>query len=99
MIHLTFPFPLVDDIWPHYEREEGAEEPDWVQAEREQFGQHRDKDGDGKLDKTEISHWILPQDYDHAEAEARHLIYEADTNKVHTHTHREREELCFWDRN
>lgn len=24
--------------------------------------------------------WIVPQDYDHADAEARHLIYEADKN-------------------
>ena len=25
---------------------------------------------------------MIPQDYDHIEAEAAHLIYEADTNKV-----------------
>lgn len=24
--------------------------------------------------------WIIPEDFDHAEAEARHLIYEADTD-------------------
>lgn len=40
----------------------------------------RDKDGDGYLDRDEVSEWIHPKDFDHAEAEARHLIYEADSN-------------------
>lgn len=79
---MSCPLTRPDDIWPHYEREEGAEDPDWVKTEREQFGQHRDRDGNGKLDKEELAHWILPQDYDHAEAEARHLLYEADMDKV-----------------
>ena len=70
------------DIWPQYEREEGEEEPDWVKTEREQFNKHRDKDNDGALSKEEISDWISPPDFDHAHAEAKHLIYEADTNKV-----------------
>ena len=42
-----------------------------------------DKNNDGSLDKEEISNWISPPDYDHAHAEAKHLIYEADTNKVY----------------
>ena len=71
-----------DDIWPQFEHEDGAEEPEWVKTEREHFSKHRDKDGDGSLDKDEISNWISPPDYDHAHAEAKHLIYEADTNKV-----------------
>lgn len=29
-----------------------APEPDWVKQEREMFGQYRDKDGDGKLNKV-----------------------------------------------
>uniref|UniRef100_O43852-5 Isoform 5 of Calumenin n=1 Tax=Homo sapiens TaxID=9606 RepID=O43852-5 len=32
-------------------------------------------------DKEETKDWILPSDYDHAEAEARHLVYESDQNK------------------
>lgn len=27
-----------------------------------------------------MKHWIIPEDFDHAEAEARHLIYEADSD-------------------
>ncbi|RXM28838.1 Reticulocalbin-1 [Acipenser ruthenus] len=56
-------------------------EPDWVKTEREQFADFRDTNKDGKMDKEEIRHWILPQDYDHAQAEARHLVYESDLNK------------------
>ena len=55
--------------------------PEWVQREREQFHTYRDKNGDGYLDREEIREWIVPANYDHADAEAKHLIYEADTNK------------------
>jgi len=34
------------------------------------------------LSQEELGKWIIPQDYDPIEAEAAHLIYEADTNKV-----------------
>lgn len=30
------------------------------------------------MDTEEVKEWIIPTDFDHAEAEARHLIYEAD---------------------
>lgn len=56
-------------------------EPAWVAQEREQFGLYRDRNKDGKMDQAEIGEWILPTEYDHAEAEAKHLMYEADTNK------------------
>lgn len=65
-----------------FSHEDGGPEPDWVSSEREQFSDFRDLNKDGKLDKDEIRHWILPQDYDHAQAEARHLVYESDKNKV-----------------
>ena len=55
----------------------------WVKTEWEHFSKHRDKNSDGSLDKEEISNWISPPDYDHAHAEEKHLIYEADTNKVY----------------
>ena len=71
----------VNDLWPAYEREKNAQEPDWLISEREQFHTHRDKDGDKRLNKEELGDWILPKDFDHAEAEAKHLIYEADENK------------------
>uniref|UniRef100_G1TB98 Reticulocalbin-3 n=1 Tax=Oryctolagus cuniculus TaxID=9986 RepID=G1TB98_RABIT len=68
----------IADMFSH---EENGPEPDWVLSEREQFDEFRDLNKDGKLDKDEIRHWILPQDYDHAQAEARHLVYESDKNK------------------
>lgn len=53
-----------------------------MKTEREQFTEFRDKNKDGKMDKEETRDWILPMDYDHAEAEAKHLVYESDTDKV-----------------
>ncbi|XP_014452105.2 reticulocalbin-3 isoform X1 [Alligator mississippiensis] len=64
-----------------YSSEAGEPEPDWVRTERQQFLDFRDMDRDGRLDPAEIGHWILPQDYDHAEVEAKHLIYESDKDK------------------
>jgi Ca2+-binding EF-hand superfamily protein len=59
----------------------GETEPDWVSQERDQFKDIRDKDKNGYLDEAEIKAWIMPPDYDHSEAEADHLIYEADNDK------------------
>jgi len=63
-----------------YKGEEGEEEPDWVKNEKDQFTIYRDKNEDGFMDEEEIKNWILPEDFDHADAEARHLIYEADSD-------------------
>ncbi|KAJ8413009.1 hypothetical protein AAFF_G00105910 [Aldrovandia affinis] len=68
----------IEDMFTH---EEGVPEPDWVKTERDQFSDFRDTNKDGKMDKEEIRRWILPQDYDHALAEARHLMYESDLDK------------------
>ncbi|TKS70039.1 Reticulocalbin-1 Precursor [Collichthys lucidus] len=68
----------IADMFAH---EDGGPEPDWVKTEREQFSDFRDLNKDGKMDMDEIRHWIMPQDYDHAQAEARHLVYESDQDK------------------
>lgn len=60
--------------------EDGEEEPEWVKNERETFATFRDKDHDGYMNNDEVRDWIIPPDFDHSEAEARHLIYEADTD-------------------
>lgn len=60
--------------------EEDGEEPQWVRNERETFTEYRDKDGDGFMNYEEVKNWVIPPDFDHAEAEARHLINEADTD-------------------
>ena len=34
------------------------------------------------MNKQELREWILPENYDHAKAEAAHLIYESDVDSV-----------------
>ncbi|XP_036373722.1 calumenin [Megalops cyprinoides] len=72
---------LEEYIGDMYNQGGDPEEPEWVKTEREQFLEFRDKNKDGKMDKEETRDWILPSDYDHAEAEARHLVYESDSDK------------------
>ena len=70
------------DLWPAYQGGGGEEEPDWVEREKRHFKEQRDKDKDGRLNREELGQWIMPDGYDHIEAEAKHLIYEADVDKV-----------------
>lgn len=72
---------LKEYIGDMYTSEDGEKEPEWVATERQQFSEFRDKNNDGKMDKEETMDWILPSDYDHAEAEARHLLHESDANQ------------------
>lgn len=72
---------LQEYIGDMYASEDGEEDPEWVATERQQFSEFRDKNNDGKMDKEETLDWILPSDYDHAEAEAKHLLHESDTNQ------------------
>jgi len=65
----------------HPEAGTGDEIPEWVTNEKEQFKEYRDKDKDGKLNLEEVKDWIIPPDYDHTDAETKHLIFEADANK------------------
>lgn len=60
-------------------------EPSWVAQERAQFSKYRDRDGDGKMSREEVRDWILPPDFDHTDAEAKHLVHEADTDNVRNH--------------
>ena len=60
--------------------DEGVEEPEWIISERETFAKFRDADGDGFLNREEVRAWIVPNDFDHAESEAKHLVYEADND-------------------
>lgn len=67
-----------------YTPETGEPEPSWVTSERQQFLEHRDINKDGKMDRQEIGHWILPTDYDHAEVESKHLLVQSDKDLVRT---------------
>ncbi|XP_039294645.1 calumenin isoform X1 [Nilaparvata lugens] len=69
---------LEEYIGDMFHSADGEAEPEWVQNEKEQFKTYRDKDGDGFMNMEEVKSWIIPPDFDHAEAEARHLIYESD---------------------
>lgn len=60
--------------------DQGEEEPEWIKSEREVFAKFRDTNGDGFLDREEVRAWIVPKDFDHAETESKHLIFEADND-------------------
>ena len=71
-----------DDLYPPDERKDGAEDPDWLKEERQYFAESRDANKDGKMDKKEMKQWLVPDGYNHVEAEAHHLMFEADSDKV-----------------
>lgn len=72
---------LEEYIGDMYHPEGGEEPPEWVENEKEQFKEYRDKDKDLKLNAEEVKDWIIPPDYDHTDSETKHLIFEADANK------------------
>ena len=71
---------LEEYIGDMYRGSKGEDEPDWVRNEREQFENYRDKNKDGHMDPEEVKQWIIPPDFDHAEAEAKHLVQESDSD-------------------
>lgn len=63
--------------------EDGEEfDPAWIADEEEDFREELDKNGDGKLDREEVEAWVMPNDYYSLVEEAKHLISEADSDKV-----------------
>lgn len=60
--------------------EEGGGDAEWEETEKERFNEY-DKNHDGKLDRTDIKPWILPDNVELAKEEADHLISRADDNK------------------
>ncbi|KAH9643845.1 hypothetical protein HF086_018238 [Spodoptera exigua] len=67
---------LEEYIGDMYKPEDGEDEdePDWF------IFFNRDTNKDGFMDENEVKDWIAPPEFDHAEAEARHLVFEADTD-------------------
>ncbi|XP_061606398.1 reticulocalbin-3 isoform X1 [Phyllopteryx taeniolatus] len=86
---------LSEYIGDMYTLEEGESEPEWVQTEKKHFTDFRDANQDGYMDFSEVAHWILPGEVDHADNEAKHLIHETDTNKDEKIT--KREILANWN--
>lgn len=81
---------FVHDLWlfrvetdDTVDGEDGEEiDPAWIADEEEDFREELDKNGDGKLDREEIEAWVMPNDYYNLVEEAKHLISEADSDKV-----------------
>ncbi|XP_046450335.1 calumenin-B-like [Daphnia pulex] len=71
---------LEEYIGDMYRGIKDEDEPDWVRNEREQFQNYRDKNKDGHMDTDEVKQWIIPPDFDHSEAEAKHLLQESDAD-------------------
>ena len=55
---------------------------DWIEAERKDFLEFKDKNKDGHLDASEVEQWILPESSSYVTSEVEHLLAEADENKV-----------------
>jgi len=68
----------IGDMYQSDDEEEEGLEPDWVVSEKKQFEEYRDTNKDGFMDAEEVKAWIVPHDFDHSEAEAKHLVYESD---------------------
>lgn len=79
-------YDFVGDMYRPDDTKDGAEEPDWVKTERDNFVEFRDRNKDNKMDKEEIRQWVLPNDYNPINAEARHLMYKADKDEVRNST-------------
>lgn len=71
---------LEEYIGDMYTSDAAEPEPEWVENERESFRKFRDADGDGYLNREEVQSWVVPKDFDHADSEAVHLIFEADVD-------------------
>lgn len=69
-----------DDDEDDDENQDGV--PDWVESEKDQFKNFRDRDQDGFLDLEEVKSWVIPEEYETSEAEAKHLIYSCDADRV-----------------
>ena len=60
------------------------DDEEWKESERDQFRFYRDRNGDGKLDPDEVKQWVIPEDYDNSESEAKHLMEVSDEDKVNS---------------
>ncbi|XP_060561988.1 calumenin-B-like isoform X1 [Ruditapes philippinarum] len=55
--------------------------PDWVESEKDQFKNFRDKNMDGYLNLEEVRAWVIPEDYDNSKEETKHLFRESDVDR------------------
>lgn len=57
-----------------------GKDEEWRLSERVKFDGDYDRNGDGKLDSSEVLLWLAPDDRESAEQEAEHLIQSSDEN-------------------
>ncbi|CAI9740976.1 calumenin-B-like isoform X1 [Octopus vulgaris] len=63
------------------EDDEDEDDPDWVNEEKEQFHNFRDKNKDGFLDKAEVTEWLIPEEFNHLDTEVSHLVRTSDVDQ------------------
>ncbi|XP_073512837.1 reticulocalbin-2 isoform X1 [Phyllobates terribilis] len=73
-------FVSLDEYLGEYSQDPATEDPQWIIIERDRFENDYDKDGDGKLDPTELLSWIVPNNFGVSEEEANHLIESIDND-------------------
>lgn len=74
-------FVCTDDL-ANEDDDDDENEMGWTAEDEEEFRTEMDKDGDGQLNRDEIYHWLVPEDFDHIVDESNHLFSEADDDKV-----------------
>ena len=58
-VNISITIVFLGDLWPESERKENPQEPSWVQSEKDQFRDYRDKDKDGKLNKVKKQQFAM----------------------------------------
>ncbi|KAG8568730.1 hypothetical protein GDO81_014124 [Engystomops pustulosus] len=73
-------FVSLDEYLGEYSQDPATEDPQWLIIEKDRFENDYDKDGDGKLDPTELLYWIVPNNVGVSQDEANHLIESIDND-------------------
>lgn len=72
-------FVSLDEYLGEYSQDpEATEDPQWLIIEKDRFENDYDKDGDGRLNPTELLSWIVPNNLGVSQEEANHLIEAID---------------------
>lgn len=72
-------FVSLEEYLGEYSQDPDAtEDPQWVIVERDRFENDYDKDGDGKLNPSELLSWIVPNNVGVSQEEASHLVESID---------------------
>ncbi|KAK2143849.1 hypothetical protein LSH36_807g00115 [Paralvinella palmiformis] len=61
------------------------DKPEWLETEKKDFREVKDKNKDGRLDIKEVEQWIFPESEDYMVEEVHHLLAEADADQFQTH--------------